>query len=274
MAASQRCLVLGEYTEHPRIRTVQTIILFCQNLQTTGLVTYADTFALSLLAVAIRISQVLTLHRLGEDEDKMPPDDPALPPGKNSLKRQMALRIFGIICFQDWMSATTVDRAYLINPSLVDSEPPMNINDDSLSLTSSSVTRQPPQVLTDVTYERMKLAVARMMQTTHEKILCAPNKGPGYDVILALDDQYQDMLSHLPDEFTRPQPSNQSPVFHWHKYGSQDMIHYRLMKLHRPFLFLKASRREHGYSKEQCIRSASIVVRSVFELRETLSHVW
>ncbi|KAH8922678.1 hypothetical protein BT69DRAFT_221689 [Atractiella rhizophila] len=46
------------------------------------------------------------------------------------------------------------------------------------------------------------------------------------------------------------------------------------MKLHRPFLFLKASRREHGYSKEQCIRSASIVVRSVFELRETLSHVW
>ncbi|KAH8929428.1 hypothetical protein BT69DRAFT_204616 [Atractiella rhizophila] len=96
--ASQCYLVLGEYTEQPRIRTIQTIILFCQNLQTTGLVTYADTFALSLLAVA----QALRLHRLGEYEDKMPPDDPAFPPGKNSLKRQMALRIFGIICFARW----------------------------------------------------------------------------------------------------------------------------------------------------------------------------
>ncbi|KAH8917574.1 hypothetical protein BT69DRAFT_654618 [Atractiella rhizophila] len=138
LAASQRCLVLGKYLEQPRIRTIQTIILFCRNLQTTGIPTYTATFALSLLGTAIRISQLLKLHRLGQNENRMPPDDPALPWGRNSLKRQTALRIFGIVCFLDWMSATTADRAYLINPCLVDSEPPMNVNDNSLSLMSSA----------------------------------------------------------------------------------------------------------------------------------------
>ncbi|KAH8917573.1 hypothetical protein BT69DRAFT_654598 [Atractiella rhizophila] len=47
-----------------------------------------------------------------------------------------------------------------------------------------------------------------------------------------------------------------------------------MMKLHRPFCpFFKSSLRQHGYSKDQCISSASIVVRSVSELRETFSHV-
>ncbi|KAH8925957.1 hypothetical protein BT69DRAFT_1061624 [Atractiella rhizophila] len=204
----------------------------------------------------------------------MPPDDPALPWGRNSLKRQTALRIFGIVCFLDWMSATTTDRAYLINPCLVDSEPPMNVNDNSLSHMSSSVTRQPPEVLTDVSYERLMLAAVRMMQRMHENVLCASSKGPGYDVILLLDGQYQDILSHLPSELTNLQTSNQSPLLHWQKHGSQYMIHYLVMKLHRPFVpFFKSTRPQHGYSKDQCIRSASVVVCSVFELRETLSHV-
>ncbi|KAH8913647.1 hypothetical protein BT69DRAFT_1365076 [Atractiella rhizophila] len=69
LAASQRCLVLGKYLEQSRIRTIQTIILFCRNLKTTSIPTYTATFALSLLGTAIRISQLLTLHRLGEDEN-------------------------------------------------------------------------------------------------------------------------------------------------------------------------------------------------------------
>jgi hypothetical protein len=36
----------------------------------------------------------------------MPMDDAAFPKGKNSLKREMAKRIFSIIVYQDWMNAS------------------------------------------------------------------------------------------------------------------------------------------------------------------------
>ncbi|KAH8929733.1 hypothetical protein BT69DRAFT_1276115, partial [Atractiella rhizophila] len=40
---------------------------------------------------------------------------------------------------------------------------------------------------------------------THENALCASSKGPGYKVILSLDGQYQDILSHLPSKLTNLQ---------------------------------------------------------------------
>jgi hypothetical protein len=55
----------------------------------------------SWFASAIRIAQRMGLHRLGDDPETMPPDDPALPHGKNSLKREMAVRLFHMLVFND-----------------------------------------------------------------------------------------------------------------------------------------------------------------------------
>jgi hypothetical protein len=40
------------------------------------------------------MSETLVRHTLTSDPETMPPDDPALPPGKNSMKREMALKLW------------------------------------------------------------------------------------------------------------------------------------------------------------------------------------
>lgn len=53
----------------------------------------------SWLAQGIRTGHKLGLHTLTSDPETMPPDDPALPPGKNSMKREMALKLWGFMIF-------------------------------------------------------------------------------------------------------------------------------------------------------------------------------
>ena len=45
-------------------------------------------------SAAIRIGQLLGLHALGDDPNRMPADDPAFPPGASSLKRELAKRLW------------------------------------------------------------------------------------------------------------------------------------------------------------------------------------
>jgi hypothetical protein len=52
------------------------------------------TSSFSWLAPAIRGAQLLGLHRLGPDPHRMPADDPAWPPGRNTHKREIAKRIW------------------------------------------------------------------------------------------------------------------------------------------------------------------------------------
>lgn len=49
--------------------------------------------------------QKMGLHQLTEDPENMPPDDPAWPPGKNALKRETALRLWGYLTFFDHLAA-------------------------------------------------------------------------------------------------------------------------------------------------------------------------
>jgi hypothetical protein len=52
----------------------------------------------TMLAPAIRLAQLLGLHRLGSDPNKMPPDDPAFAfPGRLAIKREVALRIWSYL---------------------------------------------------------------------------------------------------------------------------------------------------------------------------------
>lgn len=55
------------------------------------------------LGAAIRIAQQLGLHQLGHDPNTMPADDPALPPGVNTTKREIPIRLFYTLLFLDYM---------------------------------------------------------------------------------------------------------------------------------------------------------------------------
>lgn len=112
-AAAQRLLDLGDWRARPQFRSAQVILLLDQFQQAGGGDGYAASRFLVNVASAIRVLQVLGYHKLGADDETMPPDDPAFPPGKNSLKRQWALRIWNKFVFLDAMFASGKLRAYV-----------------------------------------------------------------------------------------------------------------------------------------------------------------
>jgi len=111
---------------------------------------------LTYLAIGVRISQKLRLHQLGTDPKTMPPDDLAFPKGTNSMKRQTAIRVFGIITFLDVVTANNRMGAYLVHPSQVTTPPPENLNFDQLSATDWRTEPAPRQVWTDSSLELNK----------------------------------------------------------------------------------------------------------------------
>jgi hypothetical protein len=75
------------------------------------------------LSPAIRLAQLLGLHRLGNDPSRMPADDPAFPPGvckgsprapstadrlpqRSAIKRETAKRIWSYLLTSDWLTCT------------------------------------------------------------------------------------------------------------------------------------------------------------------------
>lgn len=131
--AALRALQLGEWGGTPRIRTLQTCILLGQcasprtALPTTKLTSpccRADIQIssssgqqgrfLGWAASAFRVAQRMGLHRLGPDPQRMPPDDPALPPGCNSLKRELAVRLWHhLVNIDSWLSDSPCFRCYV-----------------------------------------------------------------------------------------------------------------------------------------------------------------
>lgn len=132
--ASLRALQLGEYGGTPRIRTIQCapyfsystvstlcadplgsfrcVILFGQYIQIFSSSGQTGRY-LGWFASAVRVAQRLGLHRLGSRDETMPPDDPALPPGSNSLKREMAVRLFHHLVNVDSFLSDSPSRCYV-----------------------------------------------------------------------------------------------------------------------------------------------------------------
>lgn len=69
---------------------------------------------LTWVSSGIRVAQRMGLHRLGNDPERMPPDDPALPPGSNSVKRETAKRLWwSLVNIDAWLSDSPSLRCYV-----------------------------------------------------------------------------------------------------------------------------------------------------------------
>lgn len=119
----------------------------------------------------------------------MPPDDPAWPPGKNSLKREIAKRLWGVLVYQDWLAASSKNRSYSISPYhcelcfvdqsawleadsvTVDTDEPLNVNDADLSPIDWKIEPAPQSVLTDSTPDRIRLALARQVRKVFDAVV-------------------------------------------------------------------------------------------------------
>lgn len=106
----------------------------------------------------------------------MPPDDPAWPPGKNAVKRYIALRVWMMLQWADWMSASARFRCYTIQPEQCTSQVTDNVNEWDLSPTEWRYTPQPANIVTASSFEVYKWQIANMLRLTFDKLITHADK--------------------------------------------------------------------------------------------------
>ncbi|KAM0787632.1 hypothetical protein ACM66B_003697 [Microbotryomycetes sp. NB124-2] len=272
--AAQRALVLGEWDTVPRIRTIQTIILFTQYLQLSSPTRGQPSQLVTWLSVAIRTAQVLGLHQLGSNPEVMPPDDPALPPGKNSLKRETAKRLWAVLVYQDWLGASFKNRSYLISPYHFDTDDPLNLNDSDLSGIDWKVNPAPTAVLTDSTPDRVRIATARQVRKVFDAVVLPQDFT--YETVLELDKGYRNILENLPDRWTMESSAeeHEQPVSRFQRYFAIEGIHNRIFRLHRPFSTRGYTQAKYRYSTDACLKSARAVIVSKHNIQHATVDIW
>ncbi|GAA5981692.1 hypothetical protein JCM10908_004568 [Rhodotorula pacifica] len=263
-AAAQRMHTLSDPGGRPQVRTILTITLFaCWTIISAHGGGDFGRFA-SWLAQGIRTGHKLGFHTLTADPESMPPDDPALPPGKNSMKREVVLKLWGFMIFFDHLGGSGRYRSYLIHPAQNSAPPLSNLNWSDYSTTDWKISPAPQSVLTDATLERHKYEMARLARKTFDMLVIS-SEPFNYGMVHELDREYRELLDAMPDAFQHEFASleAQDPNIRSRRYIAMQGVHNRIVRLHRPFLVKGwEPNSRFAYSSEACVRSAKVVVLS------------
>ncbi|GAA5980707.1 hypothetical protein JCM5350_006359 [Sporobolomyces pararoseus] len=268
---AMRAMRLGEWETIPRIRSVQTIILFTQYLQLSSSSRGQPSQLVVWLAGAIRLAQVLGLHLLGSNPETMPPEDPAFPPGRSSVKREMAKRLWAVLVYQDWLGANSRNRCYLISPVHFDTDDPLNLNDSDLSPSQTTSISAPSTVLTDSTADRVRIATARQVRAVFDRVVLAHDSS--IETIVELDRGFRDILESLPESWTLAVDETEPPMVKFQRHFVLEGLHNRIFRLHRPLLSKASRNPKYKFSADACLKSARAVVVSTHNIREAVLDV-
>ncbi|BGP37248.1 hypothetical protein JCM10449v2_001153 [Rhodotorula kratochvilovae] len=272
-AAALRLFQLSGYARRPQFRIVQLVVLFgVFNIASpagddmNGFVSY--------LADGVRVAQKLRLHLLTDDPSNMPPEDPAFPPGPNSVKRQTALRVWGLIAFVDTISANARLGAYLVHNEHCTTPPLANLNTSQLSSTEWQIDPAPRSVWTDASMEYSKHRGGLFMKLLFDKLVTHASDF-SYDTVLSLDREMRAVVSGFPDalatESVRLDQAN--PKLRRQRFSSLAGAHSRLVRLHRPYVLLGYSDVRYRYSTASCLKAARICVTAHENGREELANI-
>ncbi|GAA5904148.1 hypothetical protein JCM8208_003460 [Rhodotorula glutinis] len=264
-ACAQKLALLADPFGRPQARMLQiTTFLACWVLISA----HGGEFGRfsSWLAGGIRTAQKMGLHQLSDDQEDMPPDDPAWPPGKNALKRETALRLWGFLSFFDHLSASARFKGYMIHPSHTTTPPLSNVNWQDLTPHEWKIAPAPRSVLTDSSMEYHKLRLSQVSRKTFDLLIASASSDSfSYGTILELDKDYRNLLDSLPDVWLHECAAleHADPAVRNKRYIAMQGTHNRLVRLHRPFLVKGwEPNSRYAYSSDACVRSARAVVLS------------
>ncbi|CEQ42906.1 SPOSA6832_04777 [Sporobolomyces salmonicolor] len=265
--AALRALQLGEWGGTPRVRTIQCIILFGQcpskhyfHIQIASSSGQQGRF-LGWAASAIRVAQRMGLHRLGSNPQTMPPDDPALPPGTNSLKREMAVRLFHhLVNVDSWLSDSPSFRCYCKLPRFAqiprvrvptfegfadNTARPLNLNFRDLSRTDWRTSTPPP------------LTVYTAFRQVFENV----------------PDVFAERSTHIDS----PRIAYERACLHEDLVITQALVqvYSRIVRLNRPLLGRGYQPNSaYRYSTDQCVKAARSLILSNHGLLEIATSNW
>ncbi|GAA5947736.1 hypothetical protein JCM10213_002095 [Rhodosporidiobolus nylandii] len=272
--AALRALQLGEWGGTPRIRTIQCIVLMQQYIQLSSPSGQTGRI-LTWISSAIRVAQRLGLHKLGSDATKMPPDDPALPPGSNSVKRETGVRLWNMLVNIDsWGSDSPALRSYLLHPSQYTTARPLNLNFRDLSRTDwRTPAPQPLTTYTDASFEIVQCRIGEQIRRALDALV---GTAFSYEAVLEQDKAFRQVLDDVPDVFSPlHNPPLQSPRIAYERACLHEDIHSRIVRLHRPLAGRGYSPDSpYRYSTEQCLDAAKKLILGNARLLDIETSRW
>ncbi|KII86974.1 hypothetical protein PLICRDRAFT_276408 [Plicaturopsis crispa FD-325 SS-3] len=199
---SKLALELAKWAVKPQFRVIQTIILFGPLISPIGSA-YAIRRCFSIgpngahfgiwLAAAIRLAQMMGLHKLGNDTAIMPPNDLAFPPRPSGLRREMGVRLWNFLLLLDWKASKS--RDFIISPLSFTTTIPANCDDEDLTLDDVVVHPKPAHRMTDMVH--MIYARALFGHCSDIASILRSPQGVSYDNILDFDAQFRKQANPL-----------------------------------------------------------------------------
>lgn len=209
--AARAALDCGDAFGSARIRTIQAISMLGPLALNSGDQGRVD-ILIPYVAGALRLCQQLKLDKLGKDDPTvMPPEDPALPSGINSLRREVPLRLFYALLHVDQVIFRLRPVLAGQNSQFCHSDPassfrydcegdpdfvrgPLSLavcsalpgNYDDKDLRSDTVVPPPPlQVRSFAQYETLRFRVGAIQRRLHEANL--NEEGTSFDMMVKCD---------------------------------------------------------------------------------------
>ncbi|GAA5891712.1 hypothetical protein JCM8208_007379 [Rhodotorula glutinis] len=257
--AGRAALDCGDAMGVARLRSIQAVILLGPLALNSGDPGRVDVL-LPYVAASVRVAQQLRLDKLGSDPATMPPEDPALPSGKNTLRREVALRLFHALLHLDQV----IFRHSPVLPlHLVSCSMPGNYDDKDLR-SDAIVPPQPPSVRTITCYETLRFRVGMVQRAFHETVILDPSYE--YSTVLKNDTELRNLIAEY--DLERSKPNEPTPLF-WARIFSLQNVNIRLIRFHRPFM--SRGYREPAFrpSTDAALAAARIVLETQKELDRT-----
>ncbi|GAA5827814.1 hypothetical protein JCM11251_007684 [Rhodosporidiobolus azoricus] len=257
--AARAALDCGDALGSARLRTVQAVVLLAPLSLNSGNPARVD-ILIPYVAAAVRLCQHLKLDKLGNDPAAMPPEDPSLPSGTNTLRRERAIQLFHALLHVDQVTF----RCRPVLPlHLVECALPGNYEDKDLSPTSLTAP-QPRSTRTITAYETLRFRVGAVQRAFHENVILDP--GFAYTSVLKHDTEMRNLLTEY--DLERPEPNETTAQF-WARVFSLQNINIRLIRFHRPFMSRGYREATYRKSTDAALAAARVVLETQKELDRT-----
>jgi hypothetical protein len=237
------CLNRANYTACHSIYAVQSITTMTMSAHTLG---HSNSHSV-MLATAIRISQSLGFHRLGNSSD----DHPA-----STIKRETGRRVWTELCIQDWFSIP-FSESYLIRQLDFNTDKPRNcMDDDMLSL--------PDEAPTIMTYHRFLYDIAFLMPQMHDDLSRSNTMYTKYEYVLRYDTRMRTLASkHIPPCLKSVALESSWPRYvPWARHCLTISSAHKIIMIHRKFLWQSFTNPAFSFTRKTCIAASKTIIRA------------
>ncbi|KXH52920.1 fungal specific transcription factor domain-containing protein [Colletotrichum simmondsii] len=251
-AAAACCLVWGRYT-HPTIATIPPFILYVEAEFIISRAAQMNCYVLS--SVCLRLLLKMGLHR---DPDRLLAAGTVISPYEGEMRRRMwnmAVQLDLLVSFHMGLPSMLngIDADCSLPRNLVDED----FDEDTLVLPPA----RPATDYTEMTYPINKSAMMLVFgQVARQSHLLTP---PPYAEVMRLDDLLNTSWRAVP-QFMMVKPLQECvttpPMQIIQRFGLASLYNKSRCVLHRRFLLDPAPRREHDYSRRQCLEGAVVLL--------------